>query len=84
MRAFLNRITSLTPIAAGAAAGMIVLGIVAIVGGSYAHEVVHNQLGPQKITFPKPAEYAQPEAIRRAAGTHRHPGESVRRRSDRP
>jgi hypothetical protein len=58
MRAFLNKITSLTPIAAGAAAGMIVLGIVSIVGGSYDHEVVHNQLGPQKITFPKPAEYA--------------------------
>jgi hypothetical protein len=58
MRAFLNKITSLTPIAAGAAAGMIVLGIVSIVGGSYDHEVVHNQLGPQKISFPKPAEYA--------------------------
>jgi hypothetical protein len=58
MRAFLNKITSLTPIAAGAAAGMIVLGIVSIVGGSYDHEVVRNQLGPQKITFPKPAEYA--------------------------
>ncbi len=57
MRAFLHKITSLTPIAAGAAAGMIVLGIVSIVGGSYDHEVVHNQLAPQKITFPKPAEY---------------------------
>jgi hypothetical protein len=58
MRKFLSKITSLTPIAAGAAAGMIVLGVVSIVGGSYDHEVVHNQLGPQKITFPKPAEYA--------------------------
>ena len=57
MRTFLSKITSLTPIAAGAAAGMIVLGIVSIVGGSYDHEVVHNQLGPQKIFFPKPAEY---------------------------
>ena len=57
MRAFLSRITSLTPIAAGAAAGMIVLGIVSIVGGSYDHQVVHDQLGPQKIYFPKPAEY---------------------------
>jgi len=57
MRAFLQKITSLTPIAAGAAAGMIVLGIVSIVGGSYDHEVVHNQLGPQKIFFPKPAEW---------------------------
>ena len=57
MRNFLSKITSLTPIAAGLAAGLIVLGIVSIVGGSYDHEVVHNQLGPQKITFPKPAEY---------------------------
>jgi hypothetical protein len=58
MRTFLSKITSLTPIAAGAAAGMIILGVVSIVGGSYDHEVVHNQLGPQKIYFPKPAEYA--------------------------
>jgi hypothetical protein len=57
MRTFLSKITSLTPIAAGAAAGMIVLGIVSIVGGSYDHEVVHNQLTPQKIFFPKPAEW---------------------------
>jgi hypothetical protein len=57
MRMFLKKITSLTPIAAGAAAGMIVLGIVSIVGGNYDHEVVHEQLAPQKIFFPKPAEY---------------------------
>ncbi len=57
MRTFLKRITSLTPIAAGAAAGMIVIGIVSIIGGSYDHQVVREQLGPQKITFPKPAEY---------------------------
>jgi hypothetical protein len=57
MRTFLQKITSLTPIAAGAAAGMIALGIVAIVGGSYSHQVVRDQLGPQKIYFPKPAEY---------------------------
>jgi hypothetical protein len=57
MRTFLSKITSLTPIAAGAAAAMVVLGIVSIVGGSYDHTVVHNQLGPQKIVFPKPAEY---------------------------
>jgi hypothetical protein len=57
MRSFLQKITSLTPIAAGAAAGMIVLGIVSIVGGSYDHQVVRDQLGPQKIYFPKPAEW---------------------------
>jgi len=57
MRSFLNKITSLTPIAAGAAAAMVALGIVAIVGGSYDHNVVREQLAPQKIYFPKPAEW---------------------------
>ncbi len=57
MRSFLSKITSLTPIAAGLAVGLIALGIVSIVGGNYDHSVVSNQLGPQKIFFPKPAEW---------------------------
>ncbi len=57
MRAFLKKITGLTPIAAGAAVAMIALGIVSIVGGNYAHEVVREQLAPQKIRFLKPAVY---------------------------
>ena len=57
MRNFLNKVTSLTPIAAGAAAGMIALGIVSIIGGNYDHQVVRDQLGPQKIFFPKPATW---------------------------
>jgi hypothetical protein len=57
MRTFLSKITSLTPIAAGAAAAMVALGIVSIVGGSYDHSVVRDQLAPQKIFFPKPAEW---------------------------
>ena len=44
MRTFLSKITSLTAIAAGAAAMMVVLGIVAIIGGSYDHSVVRDQL----------------------------------------
>ena len=55
MRTFLQKITGLTPIAAGAAAAMVALGIVSIVGGTYDHSVVRNQLAPQKIFFPKPA-----------------------------
>ncbi len=55
MRNFLKGITSLTAISAGAAAAMMVLGVVSIVGGSYDHSVVHDQLGPQQIFFPKPA-----------------------------
>jgi hypothetical protein len=55
----LARLTSLTSIATVAAAGMIVVGILALVGGSYDRQVVHDQLAPQKIFFPKPATNPQ-------------------------
>ena len=55
MRTFLAKITQLTPVAAGLAAGMLAIGIVAIIGGNYANTVVHTQLAPQQIFFPKPA-----------------------------
>ncbi len=48
----LAKLTSLPVIAMGAALGMLVAGILAVVGGSYAHQVVHDQLAPQKISFP--------------------------------
>jgi uncharacterized membrane protein len=51
----LAKLTSLTSIATVAAAGMIVVGALAIVGGHYDKQVVHDQLAPQKIFFPKPA-----------------------------
>jgi hypothetical protein len=35
-----------------AAAGLIVVGVIAMVGGSYDKEVVRDQLVPQKIFFP--------------------------------
>lgn len=57
MRTFLQKITQITPIAAGLAAGLIAIGVVAIVGGNYANSVVHSQLAPQKIFFPKPAAW---------------------------
>ena len=50
--ALLARLTSLTSIASLAAAGIIVVGIIAVVGGNYAKNVVHDQLVPQKIVFP--------------------------------
>jgi hypothetical protein len=53
MSSFISRITTLTPIAVGLALGMVVAGVLAVVGGSYAHQVVHDQLSPQKITFPQ-------------------------------
>jgi hypothetical protein len=51
----LARLTSLTSVASVAAAGMIVVGILAVVGGHYDKQVVRDQLSPQQIFFPKPA-----------------------------
>ncbi len=51
----LAKLTSLTSIATVTAAGMIVVGALALVGGHYDKQVVHDQLAPQKIFFPKPA-----------------------------
>ncbi len=48
----LAKLTSLTSVATLAAAGIIAVGIIAVVGGTYAKNVVHDQLVPQKITFP--------------------------------
>src|SRR4051812_114313 len=53
MSSFIARITTLTPIAVGLALGMVVAGVFAVIGGSYARQVVHDQLSPQKITFPQ-------------------------------
>jgi hypothetical protein len=53
MNAFLARITSVTSIAVGLALGMVLAGVLALVGGLYAHKVVHDQLSPQKISFPQ-------------------------------
>jgi hypothetical protein len=47
----MSKLFTLTTVACGAAVGMIVAGILAIAGGSYAHKVVHDQLVPQKIFF---------------------------------
>src|SRR5579884_1879176 len=55
MRTFLSKITSLTAVAAGAAAALIVAGALAVVGGNYSHSQVRTQLASQQIFFPKPA-----------------------------
>ena len=64
----LARLTSLPMIAIGAAAGMIVAGILALIGGSYAHKVVHDQLVPQKIHFAPAGSPALPPQIASYAG----------------
>lgn len=51
----LAKLTGLTSIAMVAAAGTVVIGILAVLGGRYDKQVVHDQLAPQKIFFPKPA-----------------------------
>src|ERR1700733_13744483 len=48
----LAKLTSLTSIATVAAAGLMVVGVLAVVGGHYDKQVVHDQLAPQKIFFP--------------------------------
>jgi hypothetical protein len=48
----LAKLTGLTTVATVAAAGMIILGILAVVGGNYDKQVVRDQLTPQKVFFP--------------------------------
>jgi len=47
---------TLTTVASGIAIGMIVAGALALIGGSYARDVVHDQLVPQQIYFPEKGE----------------------------
>jgi hypothetical protein len=68
MRNFLSRIVTLRPVAMGLAAGLVVAGVLAIVGGSYAHKVVHDQLAPQKISFPASEKDGLPADLKQYAG----------------
>jgi hypothetical protein len=64
----LARATSLTSVASIAAAGMIVIGVVALIGGNYDRQVVHDQLAPQKIFFPAKGSPALLPGVRQYAG----------------
>lgn len=48
----LAKLTSLTSVATVAAAGLMIVGVLAVVGGTYDKQVVRDQLVPQKIFFP--------------------------------
>jgi hypothetical protein len=48
----LAKLTGLTSIATIAALGIMIVGVVAVVGGNYDKKVVREQLVPQKIFFP--------------------------------
>ena len=47
----MRKLFNLTTVASGAAIGMILAGALALFGGAYAKDVVHDQLVPQKIFF---------------------------------
>jgi len=64
----LAKLTGVTSIAAVAAAGIIVVGILAVVGGNYDKQVVHDQLVPQKIVFPAANSPALLPGIKQYAG----------------
>jgi hypothetical protein len=48
----MRKMFNLTTVASGAAIGMILAGVIALIGGGYARNVVHDQLSPQQIYFP--------------------------------
>lgn len=64
----LARLTSLTSVATVAAAGLMVIGVLAIAGGSYDKQVVHDQLTPQKIFFPPAGSPALLPGVKQYAG----------------
>jgi hypothetical protein len=65
---WLAKVTSLTSIATFAAAGMMALGVLAIIGGSYDKQVVRDQLAPQKIFFPPAGSPALLPGVKQYAG----------------
>jgi hypothetical protein len=68
MRSLLARTVSLRPVAMGLAAGLVVAGVLAVIGGNYAHDVVQKQLAPQQIFFPKDAASGLPPTLAKYAG----------------
>jgi hypothetical protein len=64
----LAKLTGLTSIATVAAAGIIIVGILAVVGGNYDKQVVHDQLVPQKIFFPPAGSPALLPGVKQYAG----------------
>jgi hypothetical protein len=64
----LAKLTSLTSIATLAAVGIAVVGIIAVIGGNYAKNVVHDQLVPQKIVFPAANSPALLPGVKQYAG----------------
>jgi hypothetical protein len=64
----LAKLTGLNSIAMVTAVGVVVVGVMAMVGGSYAKQVVHDQLAPQKIFFPAAGSAALLPGVKQYAG----------------
>ncbi len=64
----LAKLTGLTSIAMVAALGILIVGIIAVLGGSYDKKVVHDQLVPQKIFFPAAGSPALLPGVKQYAG----------------
>jgi hypothetical protein len=78
----LARLTGLTSIATVAAAGLMIVGILAVVGGSYDKQVVHDQLAPQKIFFPPAGSPALLPGVKQYAGQQLLTGTQARAYAD--
>jgi hypothetical protein len=63
----MRKIFNLTTVASGAAIGMIIAGILALIGGAYDQKIVRDQLGPQKIFFTDDAS-SLPANLKQYAG----------------
>lgn len=63
----MSKLFNLTTVASVAALGLILAGVMAFTGGTYAQKVVHDQLAPQKIFFP-PAGPKLPAGLEQYAG----------------
>jgi hypothetical protein len=74
----LAKLTGLTSIATVAAAGLMVVGILAVVGGNYDKQVVHDQLAPQKIFFPPAGSAALLPGVKQYAGQQLLTGSQAR------
>jgi hypothetical protein len=56
-----GRLFTLRTVAAGAALGLIIAGVLAVIAGIYDRKVVHDQLAPQMIFFPEKGPELPPE-----------------------
>lgn len=79
----LHRLTSLTTIAAVAAAGLMALGAMSLVGGHYTKQVVHDQLAPQHIFFPKKGDPGLFKDLQKYAGQQVVNGDQAKAYADR-